>query len=69
MTQVTDDVIPSDSPAVSTSAATSDKTFRYDSTSNEYIYNLDTKSLIAGTIQLTIDLGDGSTNVVQIELR
>ena len=34
--------------------------FRYDATSNQYVFNLATKTLSAGAYQLLIDLGDVS---------
>lgn len=53
-------------PATSTSAAVADNSFRYDGT--EYIFNLATKGLSAGTYQLRIDLGDGVSHTVTITL-
>lgn len=67
--QVMDNEVGPGKAAVSTSAASSGNTFRYDSTSNQYIFNLNTKDLTAGTIQIRIDLGDGTSNVVKMELR
>jgi hypothetical protein len=55
--------------AISTSAADSGNTFRYDSTGGQYIFNLGTKSLSEGTWQLRIDLGDGVTHTVFISLK
>jgi hypothetical protein len=55
--------------AVSTAAADSGNTFRYDSTANQYIFNLNTKSLSEGTWQLRIDLGDSVNHTVLISLR
>ncbi len=53
--------------AVSTSSATTGNLFRYDS--GQYIFNLNTKTLSAGTYQLRIDLGDGVPRTVNISLR
>ncbi|MGS0684532.1 HYR domain-containing protein [Nakamurella sp. GG22] len=53
--------------AVSTSNATSGNLFRYDS--GQYIFNLGTKTLTAGTYQLRIDLGDGVPRTVNITLK
>jgi hypothetical protein len=53
--------------AVSTSAADSGNTFRY--SGGQYQFNLSTKGLTAGLWQLRIDLGDGSTNLVQFSLK
>ena len=54
---------------VSTSSATTGNLFRYDATSGQYIFNLGTKTLSAGTYQLRTDLGDGVTRTVNISLR
>jgi hypothetical protein len=62
--EVTSSVVGTDMEAVSTSAADSGNTFRYDSTSGQYVFNLSTKSLAQGTWQLRIDLGDGVSHVV-----
>ncbi|MBC8061588.1 MAG: PxKF domain-containing protein [Clostridiaceae bacterium] len=52
-------VLGSDVEAVSTSAARSTgSAFRYDSTAKQYIFNLSTKTLTAGTYKLTITLND-----------
>jgi beta-galactosidase len=66
--KVTDGVVGPESEAVST-AALDGNSFRYDSTSNQYIFNLNTKDLTAGTIELSIELGDGSNNVIQLKLK
>jgi hypothetical protein len=55
--------------AISTSNATTGNLFRYDATSGQYIFNLATKTLSAGTYQLRIDLGDGVLRTVNITLR
>jgi hypothetical protein len=55
--------------AVSTSAATTGNVFRYDATSKQYIFNLATDGLSAGTWRLSIDLGDGLARTVDISLR
>lgn len=54
---------------VSTGAGDSGNTFRYDPTSGQYIFNWSTKGLSAGTYQLQINLGDGLTHTVNIDLR
>lgn len=54
--------------AISTSNATTGNLFRNDGTS-QYIFNLATKTLSAGTYQLRIDLGDGVLRTVNISLR
>jgi hypothetical protein len=53
--------------AVSTSAATTGNQFRY--TDGQYLFNLNTKPLQAGTYELRIDLGDGVPHTVTITLR
>jgi len=55
--------------AVSTSAATTGNLFRYDPTSNQYIFNLSTKSLTAGTWQLKVTFDDGISKTVLISLK
>ena len=55
--------------AISTSNATTGNLFRYDATAGQYIFNLGTKTLSAGTYQLRIDLGDGVLHTVNITLR
>jgi hypothetical protein len=36
--------------------------FRYDPTAKQYIFNLSTKTLSAGSYQLLIDMGDAVTS-------
>jgi hypothetical protein len=55
--------------AVSTSAADSGNTFRYDAPSKTYLFNWSTKGLMAGTYQISLDLGDGLTRTVTVGLR
>jgi len=55
--------------AVSTSAATTGNFFRYDSTNNQYIFNLATKGLSIGTWKIRIELDDGTSKYVQISLK
>lgn len=45
--------------AVSTSAATTDNLFRYDSTSGQYIFNLSSKGFTSGTYVIRISLNNG----------
>lgn len=42
--------------------------FRYDAQGGQYMYNLDTKSLSAGTWQLRIKLDDGTTHTMDIQI-
>jgi len=67
--KLSDNVYGTDVEAISTSAATTGNVFRYDSTSNQYIFNMSTKGLTAGTYRLTIKLDDGSSYPVQISLK
>ena len=55
--------------AGSTSAATTGNLFRYDTTAEQYIFNLGTKTLSAGTWQIRIELDDGTSKYVQISLK
>jgi hypothetical protein len=61
LAKITNSIIGSDIEAISTSAADSGNMFRYDGNSGQYIFNLATKPLSAGTWQIRIDLGDGWT--------
>lgn len=58
-----------DIEAVSTAAATAGNLFRYDMTSNQYIFNLATKPLAVGTWQIKIILDDGTSPTVNISLK
>jgi cysteine-rich repeat protein len=58
--KVTDSIVGEYMETTSTSAADTGNTFRYSATDDQYIYNLATKPLSAGTWQIAIDLGDGS---------
>jgi len=70
LSKVSNSVVGTEAEAASTSAADSGNTFRYDPTDNQYIFNLATKALSAGTWQLRIDPGDGVANrTVLISLR
>ncbi|MDP4146875.1 MAG: PxKF domain-containing protein [Bacillota bacterium] len=67
--KLSDNVYGTDVEAISTSAATTGNAFRYDSISNQYIFNMSTKGLTAGTYRLTIKLDDGMSYPVQISLK
>ena len=69
LTKITNDIIGTEIEATSTSAATTGNLFRYDSTANQYIFNLGTKTLTSGTWQIRIALDDGSSKNVTIGLR
>jgi len=55
--------------ATSTSGADTGNQFRYDTSGNQYIFNLSTKGFTEGTYQLRIDLGDGVSHTVNITSR
>jgi hypothetical protein len=67
--KVNNNVVGSDVVAISTSAATTGNQFRYDSTANQYIFNLSTKGMSTGLYQITITLNDGTTKSVQFSLK
>jgi hypothetical protein len=69
LTKVSASITGSDTEVVSNSQATAGNTFRYDSLSNQYLFNLATKGLSVGTWQLSIDLGDGVSRTVLISLK
>lgn len=69
LSKVSNGIAGTEIEAVSTSAADSGNTFRYDPADGQYIFNLGTKSLSEGTWQLRIDLLDGVTHTVVISLR
>jgi sugar lactone lactonase YvrE len=68
---VSSGVTGTDVEAISTSAADSGNTFRYDPVSGQYIFNLGTSALAVGTWRIRADLGDGNTqnDVVLISLK
>jgi hypothetical protein len=55
--------------ATSNGAANTGNLFRYDTTSNQYIFNLNTKDMQKGTYQLKITFDDGLFKTVQISLK
>jgi hypothetical protein len=55
--------------AVSTDASSSGNTYRYDPASQQYIFNLSTKGMKAGTWLLRTDLGDSVPHEVKVTLR
>jgi hypothetical protein len=63
--QVTGSVVE----ATSSGAASAGNAYRYDATTQQYIFNLSTKSLKAGTWDLQTDLGDGVLHTVRVSLR
>lgn len=69
ISQISNNVIGTEIEANSTSSATEGNLFRYDLISNQYIFNLATKSLTAGTYQIRIELDDGTSKYVNIGLK
>lgn len=55
--------------AVSTTGADAGNTFRYDSTENHYIFNLNTKSLSVGTWQIIVTLDDETVKTTFVSLK
>jgi hypothetical protein len=55
--------------AKSAGGANDDNLCRYDPTTNQYIFNWQTKGLAKGKYQVRIDLEDGFRYTVQVELR
>lgn len=62
-------IIGSEMKGVSTSAANTDNFFRYSPTDRQYIFNLSTKHLSAGTWQIRIELDDGTSHYAHINLK
>lgn len=66
--RISDGAAGEDVPATST-VADAGNLFRYDQTARQYIFNLGTRPLPAGTWRLRVDLGDGVHRYAQIALR
>lgn len=67
--KVTGNTAGTEAEAVSAAGASIGNAFRYDSTNNQYIFNLNVKGFDVGTYQLRIDLGDGTVNKVTIGVK
>jgi hypothetical protein len=68
--EVIDSVAGTPTDAVSTSAATTGNLFRFDPDGHQYIFNLKTKGLDAGTYRIIITInGDAQPHTVDITLR
>jgi squalene cyclase len=67
--KVTNEIDGSYVEATSTSATTTGTLFRYDPSSQQYIFNLGTKELSKGTWSLKVTLDDGNTYVQRISLK
>ncbi|HEY6884250.1 MAG TPA: HYR domain-containing protein, partial [Nitrososphaeraceae archaeon] len=65
---ITGTVIASTGSDASSSASTGNE-FTYDSSKNQYVFNLQTKNLSVGTWQIRLLLDDGSSPSVNISLR
>ncbi len=63
-----DNVVGTDEVALPTGNADIGNTFRYDTASNQYVFNLDTGVLSVGTWQLKAILDDGTSRIVPISL-
>lgn len=64
--EVVDGVVGTESEVVSSTKAATENIFRYDVTDEQYIFNLGTKLLSPGEYQLRVDLGDTTTNTINI---
>jgi hypothetical protein len=69
LTGATAKIYVEDSSGISTSAAVEDHQFRYDSTENQYIFNLSTKSMSLGKYKIRVDVGDRTIYSFQIILK
>jgi hypothetical protein len=69
LAKISNNVTGSYNEATSNAASDSGNTFRYDPTSNQYIYNLSTNNLSTGTWSLQINMGDGVQRTINISLR
>ncbi|MFH0712813.1 MAG: PxKF domain-containing protein [Candidatus Jorgensenbacteria bacterium] len=67
--KVEDGVVGIEEAPVSTSSADTANFFRYDQEENQYIYNLSTKTMPAGTWQLKVALDDGKPHTVLISIK
>lgn len=67
--RVSDGVAGEEVEAVSAASAIEGNQFRYDPTSEQYIFNWSTRALEMGTYRLRIELGDQTTNTVLVSLR
>ena len=65
--KLSDNVVGTEVEADSTAAATAGNLFRY--SDGQYVFNMSTDGLTAGTYQLRVDTGDGVLRVVNISLR
>lgn len=69
LTKISNEVTGTEVEAVSTDAATEGNTFSYESSTNEYAFNLATEKLSVGTWQLRVALDDGASKLTNISVR
>jgi hypothetical protein len=69
LSKVSDQAAGEEVEAVSPGQANTGNLFRYDSSSQQYIFNLGTKSLSAGTWKIRIDLDDSTSKQATIALK
>lgn len=69
LSKVSDQVAGQEVEEVSLGQANTGNLFRYDSVSQQYIFNLGTKSLSAGTWKIRIDLDDGTSKQTTIAFK
>ena len=69
VTKISAGVSGTELEATTNAAADGGDAFRYDAAAGQYIYNLSTKSLSAGTWSLKADLGDGVTHQINVSLK
>jgi len=62
-------VVGTELEAASVAVADLGNTFRYDSTADQYIFNLSTKGMSQGTWQIRVDLLDGALHTVLVSLK
>lgn len=67
--KTSDGVTGTEEEAPSTSSATEGNQFRYDATNNQYIFNLDIKTLTEGTWQIRAELDDGTSQYATFSVR
>ncbi len=67
--KIQDGIVGIDEIPLSTSTANIGNNFRFDTISNQYIFNLDTSSLSPGTWQLKVLLDDGTTHTVVVSIK
>jgi hypothetical protein len=69
LAKVTNEIDGTFVEATSTAAATTGTLFRYDSSAQQYIFNLGTKELSKGTWTLKVTLDDGNSYTQRISLK